>query len=86
MIGQPRNDVNPKEKKMLIKQMGGLEKLEERLAAVPQEMAKRGVKVVFSRPQGKPRAYAVSPVFVKPAGAGGGGGKKSTASHRSDRV
>ena len=68
--------MNPKEKKRLIRQLGGLEKLEKQLATVPQEMAKNGVKVVFSKPKGKPQGFAVSPVFVKPAEQGGGGEAK----------
>lgn len=68
--------MNPKEKKDLIKQMGGLQKLEEKLKSVPAEMAKKGVRILSSKPQGKPQAYPVSPVFVKPTEVGGGGEEK----------
>lgn len=53
--------MNPKEKERLAKQMGGLDKLEKQLAAVPAEMVRQGVKVVSSKPQGKPVAYGVVP-------------------------
>ena len=68
--------MNPKEKKLLAEKMGGLEALEKKLAEAPAQMERNGVKVVFSKPKGKPQAYAVTPVFVKPSEQGGAGGEE----------
>ncbi len=56
--------MNPKEKKRLAMQQGGLEAVEEKLKAVPAEMVKQGVRILSCKPQGKPLAYGVEPKMV----------------------
>lgn len=69
--------MNPKEKKLLIKQLGGIEALEKKMASIPEQMATKGVRVTSFRPQGRPQAFAVSPIFVKPNQIVGGGGEEA---------
>ena len=56
--------MNPKEKERLAKQNGGLEELEKKLEGVAAEMVKQGVRIISSKPQGKPSAYGVEPKMV----------------------
>lgn len=63
--------MNPKEKKLLARKEGGIEALEEKLKTVPARMKEQGVRILSFKPQGKPEAYAVEPVFIKPAEGGG---------------
>lgn len=54
--------MNPKWKKRYAQRIGGMHELERQLAAVPAEMVRQGITMVSFMPQGKPRAYGVSPV------------------------
>ena len=56
--------MNPKEKDRLAKEVGGLEALEKKLEGVSAEMVKQGVRIISSKPQGKPEAYGVEPKMV----------------------
>ena len=56
--------MNPKEKERLAKEVGGLEALEKKLEGVSAEMVKQGVRIISSKPQGKPIAYGVEPKMV----------------------
>lgn len=53
--------MNPKEKRRLAKQMGGLAKLQKQLEAVPTEMVRQGVRMLSCKPKGKPVGYGVEP-------------------------
>lgn len=56
--------MNPKEKERLARQLGGLAAVEDQLKGVAAEMLKQGVRILSSKPQGKPTAYGVEPVMV----------------------
>lgn len=53
--------MNPKEKERMAKQVGGLDALERRLASVPAEMVRQGVRMLSCKPQGKPQGFGVEP-------------------------
>ena len=53
--------MNPTWKKRTADRMGGMEKLEEKLAEVPRQMVQQGISMISFKPQGQPRSFEVGP-------------------------
>ncbi len=53
--------MNPLWKKRAAARAGGIEKLEERLATVAEEMVRNGISMISFEPKGEPRSFEVYP-------------------------
>lgn len=51
----------PQWKERTAKRMGGMEKLQQQLNGVAQDMLRQGISIIDSAPQGQPRAFEVDP-------------------------
>lgn len=57
--------MNPLWKERIAQRMGGMEKLEQQLAKVPEEMVRQGISMLSSKPEGTPVIHQVGPTKNK---------------------